>query len=45
MITLIAHASHWFEGALYLAPVLLLIVVLVWHGRRGDDEADDVLAS
>jgi hypothetical protein len=41
----LAHAGHWIEGALYLAPVLLLIVVLVWQGRRGDDETDDVLAS
>jgi hypothetical protein len=33
----IAHAGHWFEGALYLAPVLILIVVLLWQGRGGDD--------
>jgi hypothetical protein len=33
----IAHAGHWFEGALYLAPVLILIAVLLWQGRGGDD--------
>jgi hypothetical protein len=30
----LAHAGHWFEGALYLAPVILLVVVLCWQGRR-----------
>jgi hypothetical protein len=34
----IAHASHWIEGALYLAPVLVLAVVLLLSGRRGDEE-------
>jgi hypothetical protein len=38
MITVIAHASHWFEGALYLAPVLILVIVLFLQGRKGDDE-------
>jgi hypothetical protein len=34
----IAHAGHWFEGALYLAPVLILVVVLFVQGRKDDDE-------
>jgi hypothetical protein len=39
MITLpIAHAGHWFEGALYLAPVLILVVVLFLQGRKDDGE-------
>jgi hypothetical protein len=38
MITLIAHAGHWFEGALYLAPVLILVVVLFVQGRKDDGE-------
>ncbi len=36
----IAHAGHWFEGALYLAPVVILVVVLFIQGRRHED--DDV---
>jgi len=40
MITLIAHAGHWFEGALYLAPVLILVVVLFVQGRK--DDGDDL---
>jgi hypothetical protein len=39
MITIpIAHAGHWFEGALYLAPVVILVIVLFIQGRKGDDE-------
>jgi hypothetical protein len=39
MITLpIAHAGHWFEGALYLAPVVILVIVLFVQGRKEDDE-------
>ena len=34
----IAHAGHWFEGALYLAPVVILVVVLFIQGRKDDDE-------
>ena len=34
----IAHAGHWFEGALYLAPVLILVIVLFVQGRKADDE-------
>ena len=34
----IAHAGHWFEGALYLAPVVILVVVLFLQGRKDDDE-------
>jgi hypothetical protein len=35
----IAHAGHWCEGVLYLAPVLTLVVVLFFQGR-GDDGAE-----
>ncbi|MEA2385425.1 MAG: hypothetical protein QOH72_5396 [Solirubrobacteraceae bacterium] len=39
MLTLpIAHAGHWFEGALYLAPVVILVIVLFLQGRKDDDE-------
>ena len=39
MITIpIAHAGHWFEGALYLAPVVILVIVLFVQGRKEDDE-------
>ena len=39
MITIpIAHAGHWFEGALYLAPVVILVIVLFVQGRKDDDE-------
>jgi hypothetical protein len=42
MITLpIAHAGHWFEGALYLAPVVILVIVLFVQGRKDDDEELD----
>ena len=34
----IAHAGHWFEGALYLAPVVILVVVLFIQGRKDDDD-------
>jgi hypothetical protein len=39
----IAHAGHWFVGALYLAPVVILVVVLKLsalrqrRGMRDDD--------
>jgi hypothetical protein len=38
----IAHAGHWFEGALYLAPVVIVVIVLFLQSRRtGEpDEAD-----
>lgn len=36
----IAHAGHWFEGALYLAPVVILVVVLFVQGRKDQDEED-----
>jgi hypothetical protein len=39
MITIpIAHAGHWFEGALYLAPVVILVLVLFIQGRKQDDD-------
>jgi len=34
----IAHAGHWFEGALYLAPDVILVVLLFIQGRKDDDE-------
>jgi hypothetical protein len=34
----IAHAGHWFEGALYLVPVVILVIVLFVQGRKDDDE-------
>jgi hypothetical protein len=34
----IAHAGHWFEGALYLAPVVILVIVLFVQGRKDDNE-------
>ena len=34
----IAHAGHWFEGALYLAPVVILAIVLFLQGRKDDGE-------
>ncbi len=34
----IAHAGHWFEGALYLAPVVILVIVLFVQGRKHDEE-------
>ena len=37
----IAHAGHWFEGALYLAPVVILVIVLFVQGRKDDDEGED----
>jgi hypothetical protein len=43
MITIpIAHAGHWFEGALYLAPVVILVVVLFIQGRKEDDDDLDL---
>jgi len=43
MITLlpIAHTGHWLEGALYLAPVVILVVVLFAQGRKGEKEDAD----
>jgi len=36
----IAHAGHWLEGVLYLAPVLILVIVLFVQGRSGADHDD-----
>ena len=34
-LTLIgAHAGHWFEGLLYVAPVVIVVGVLAVQGRR-----------
>ena len=38
ILTPIAHAGHWLEGALYLAPVVILAVVLFVQGRKDDGE-------
>ena len=45
----LAHAGHWLVQLLYLAPLVLLVVVLGWgrlQERRGkrpprDDDGDD----
>ena len=34
----ISHAGHWLEGALYIAPVVILVLVLFVQGRA--DHAD-----
>jgi hypothetical protein len=42
----IAHPGHWFDGALYLAPVVILVVVLFFQGRGGEGaESDQVEAA
>ncbi len=33
-MNVLAHASHWLVQAVYLAPVVLLVVVLVWSQLR-----------
>jgi cyanate permease len=41
----IAHVGHWYHALLYLAPVLIVVVVL-WvqerreRGREGSEEDD-----
>jgi cytochrome c-type biogenesis protein CcmH/NrfF len=30
----LAHAGHWLASLLYLAPVLLIVVALIWQARR-----------
>jgi cytochrome c-type biogenesis protein CcmH/NrfF len=43
----IAHAGHWYHSLLYLAPVLIVVVVLWVQERRArrrgqhDDEQPD----
>jgi hypothetical protein len=32
----LAHAGHWLESVLYLAPVAILVVVLYLQGRHDD---------
>ena len=37
----IAHAGHWLQGALYLAPVVVIVLLLFVQSRRdrlSDDE-------
>jgi hypothetical protein len=34
----IAHAGHWLEGVLYLAPVVILVLVLFLQGRKPDED-------
>ena len=41
MLIPIAHAGHWFEGALYLAPVVILVLVLFVQGRKDPEEEDE----
>jgi cyanate permease len=41
MITLpLAHAGHWYHALLYLAPVLIVVVVL-WVQERRERGRDD----
>ena len=45
VIVPLAHAGHWIEGAIYFAPVALVVGALLfqgWRERRGEhrDEAD-----
>jgi hypothetical protein len=43
----IAHAAHWYHAALYLSPVLLVVIALWVSGQREkragypDDDADE----
>jgi len=30
----IAHASHWFEGLLYLLPIVVVVLALAFQSRR-----------
>jgi len=36
----LAHAGHWFVGALYLLPVVILVSVLMVQNRR-DKRAEE----
>ena len=44
----LAHAGHWLVSLLYLAPVLIVVLALVWQARRdrrdehdGEEEAQE----
>jgi hypothetical protein len=37
----IAHAGHWFEGLLYLVPIIIVVVTLYVMNRR-EEAAEDV---
>jgi len=40
-MTTLAHSAHWYEGILYLLPVIVVVIVLAVQGRRrGADEPD-----
>ena len=44
-MTPLAHAGHWFEGLLYLAPVFAMLGALAWakmKERRNPDRERDV---
>lgn len=30
----IAHAGHWIASLLYVAPVVVIVVALLWQSRR-----------
>jgi hypothetical protein len=32
----IAHVGHWFEGLLYLVPIVIVVATLYVMGRRED---------
>jgi hypothetical protein len=45
MTALFAHAGHWLPQLLYLAPIVAMIVALLWariRGPSGNDEENDV---
>jgi hypothetical protein len=37
----LAHAGHWLESVLFLAPVVVLVVILTVQGRREPSKAPD----
>ncbi|HEV7918245.1 MAG TPA: hypothetical protein VGO97_01595 [Solirubrobacterales bacterium] len=41
----IAHAGHWLANMLYLVPVLVLVIGILfqkWADRNRDDDSEDV---
>jgi uncharacterized membrane protein YtjA (UPF0391 family) len=40
-MTVLAHAGHWAAQLLYLAPVVAMVVAIVWAKVRGGGSADD----
>ena len=45
-MTVLAHPSHWLAQAIYLAPLVALVIILVWTQIRDRRErAADVVRS